>query len=116
MHNYKELRVYKQAMDFAKSIYAYTNTFPEHERYGLSSQLRRAAVSVPSNIAEGCGRGTNKSTARFISIAIGSLYEVDTQVVLAEQLGYGLCSELKVEILSIKRQLVKFRKVLTLQA
>lgn len=71
MHNFRELNIWKISKDFCKQIYAVTKLFPKSELYGLSSQLNRAVVSVPSNIAEGCGRNTNKDFARFITIAIG---------------------------------------------
>ena len=112
MHRYTELRVYGQALAFAEAIYKYTASLPSDEKYGLTSQLRRAAVSIPSNIAEGCGRNTNRDTARFVSISIGSLYEVDTQLRLADRFGYGKVKYLNSDVLSISKQLISFRSYL----
>jgi len=75
-------------MELTVSIYRMSRQFPSEELYGLTSQLRRAAVSIPSNIAEGQGRGSDKEFVRFLSIAYGSLQETETQVMLAGRLGY----------------------------
>lgn len=81
--SYTELDVWKVARELTNSIYTITKDFPQHEVFGLSSQMRRCAVSVPSNIAEGCGRSTSPETIRFLYIARGSLYELETQCYLA---------------------------------
>jgi len=83
MKSYREFLAWQKAMTFVTSIYKTTSTFPESERFGLTSQLRRAAVSIPSNFAEGFGRFQNKSFINFIRISIGSLYEVQTQLQIA---------------------------------
>lgn len=85
---YKELEVWKEARKLVKDIYKLTSTFPKSEMYGLTSQINRCAVSVPSNIAEGCSRYSDKDTNKFIDIALGSIAELDTQLILAEDLGY----------------------------
>ena len=85
MHDYKNLKFWQRAMDMAQMVFELTKDFPQEERYGLTSQLRRAAVSVPSNIAEGAGRGTNADFKRFLDIANASLNEVETQLLLAER-------------------------------
>ena len=87
--DFRELRVWQAAMALAESVYAMTSEFPADERFGLTSQLRRAAVSVPSCIAEGNARQSTKDYARFLSMASGSLAEVETQVLLAMRLGYA---------------------------
>ena len=87
MHNYKNMQIWKDAMDLAQEIYALAEHFPVKETYGIISQMTRAAVSVPSNIAEGSGR-SDKDFAHFLSIALGSLYELNTQIVLSERIGY----------------------------
>jgi four helix bundle protein len=85
---YHDLRVWQSAMELTVNIYRATRKFPSEEIYGLSSQLRRAAVSIPSNIAEGKGRVSDKELVQFLSHARGSLYEVHTQLEIAESLGY----------------------------
>jgi four helix bundle protein len=82
------LEVWQEAMRLAKSIYIATEQLPEKERFGLQSQVRRAAISVPSNIAEGAARGSKVEYARFLQIARGSLMEMDTQLWLCQELGY----------------------------
>jgi len=86
--DYRELLVWQKAMDLARSIYTITWNFPAHESYGLTSQMRRCAVSVPSNIAEGQARHKTTEFMRFIHIALGSLAELDTQVILSCDFGY----------------------------
>lgn len=83
---YRDLIAWQKAMALAKQVYHLASGMPEGERFGLTSQMRRAAVSVPSNIAEGYGRGSRTEYARFLRIARGSLMELQTQVLLAEQL------------------------------
>lgn len=86
--NYKDLLAWQKAMDLVESVYNLTKQFPTEERYGLTSQLRRAVVSVPSNIAEGQGRHSDNEFRRFLSIAHGSLREVETQLLIATRLRY----------------------------
>ena len=88
MHNFKELRIWQQAMEIALKVYEVTAKFPDRERFGLISQINRAAVSILSNIAEGAGRGTDKDFCNFLRIALGSSFELETQLILAHQLGY----------------------------
>jgi four helix bundle protein len=91
---YKDLRVWQQAMMLAEAVYEVTKRFPQDERFGLISQMRRAAVSVPSNIAEGRGRGSDAELLRFCAIAYGSLMELETQAELARRLGFLPAHEL----------------------
>ena len=86
--SYRELVVWQKAMDFAEHVYRVQRGFPAEERYGLCDQLRRAVVSVPSNIAEGRGRNSARDYAHFLTLARGSLNEVMTQLELATRLGY----------------------------
>lgn len=86
---FRDLQVWQRSMELARNVYALTNNFPRSETFGLTSQIRRAAVSVPSNIAEGRGRLTDKSFAVFLAQARGSLYELETQIELAASLGFA---------------------------
>jgi four helix bundle protein len=86
--SYRDLIVWKKGIALAKLIYGVTKDFPPSEIYGLSNQLRRAAVSIPSNIAEGQSRRSSKEFAHFLYIALGSLSEMDTQIVIAQELDY----------------------------
>ena len=86
--SYTELIVWQKSRALTKEIYDLTRPFPKDELFGLTSQMRRAAVSVPSNIAEGCGRQYTADTIRFLFIARGSLFELETQLYLATDLGY----------------------------
>ena len=95
IRDYKDLHVWQKAMELAKQIYSLTSRFPSEEKFGLVSQLRRAAVSVPSNIAEGQARNTTGEYVQFLSHAEGSAAELDTQLRLSIELGY--CASADVE-------------------
>ena len=86
MHNLKELKTWLKAIDLATDVYRLTASFPKEERYGLTSQIRRSAVSIPSNIAEGAGRNSNKEFNHFLSISKGSSYELQTQLIISKNL------------------------------
>ena len=86
--NYRDLVAWQKAMDLAEQVYQLTAEFPNEERFSLTSQIRRAVVSIPSNIAEGQGRFTQPDFRRFLSIAHGSVREVETQLLLARRLSY----------------------------
>ena len=86
--SYRDLRVWQQAMDLAMQVYRLTEAFPKHEMYGLTGQIRRAAISIPSNIAEGKGRRTDRDFSSFLFRARGSLLELETQILLARRLEY----------------------------
>lgn len=86
--SYRDLRVWQQAMELAVQVYRLTEKFPKHELYGLTGQIRRAAISIPSNIAEGKGRRTDRDFSSFLFRARGSLLELETQVQLARRLEY----------------------------
>jgi four helix bundle protein len=106
--NYTELEVWKCARGLVKLVYLLTKSFPKEEIYGLTNQIRRSVVSVPSNIAEGIGRPSNKETIHFLYIAKGSLQEVETQLYLSFDLEYILNDELK----NILEKVISFKKLL----
>jgi len=88
MHNYKELSVWEKSVSLATEVYKSTRKFPKEELYGITSQIRRCAVSISSNIAEGAGRKSKKEFSRFLCIANGSAYELETQLIIAFKLSY----------------------------
>jgi four helix bundle protein len=106
--NYKDLIVWQKGIALVKQIYEMTQTFPAEERFGLVSQMRRAAVSIPSNIAEGQARHTTREFIQFVSHAEGSVAELDTQLTIAGQLGY--CTNGKIE--SMLQLVSELRKML----
>ena len=117
MHNYNNLQIWQLAMDLVEEIYKLTASFPIEEKFSLVSQMTRAAVSIPSNIAEGAGRNSDKDFAHFISIAIGSLYELNTQIVLSERLGYinpSQSQELQKKLDNLQRKSVSFKSKLNI--
>ena len=99
--DYQDLKVWQKAIELTSEIYKLVKLLPHEERYALSDQIRRAVVSVPSNIAEGRGRGTNKEFVRYLMMSRGSLWEVSTQLVICERLQY-----LNQEQTSYARQLI----------
>jgi four helix bundle protein len=109
MRPHEKLDVWKRSIELVVKIYEATEVLPTHERYGLTSQIRRAAVSIPANIAEGAARQTSKEFAHFLSIAQGSGSELETELLIAERLGYlgsrGY-TEMRDELDSIGRMLV----------
>src|SRR5690606_25945404 len=86
MHRFEELKIWQKAMDITENCYRATENFPEEEKYGLTSQLRKSAISIPSNIAEGAGRNTNGEFMQFLGIANGSSFELLTQLYLSKRL------------------------------
>ena len=109
IRNYRDLAVWQKGMDIALHVYQATKDFPSDERFGLTSQLRRAAASVPANIAEGHARSSTKDYLRFVAIAIGSLAETATFVELAGRLNYGNLEELRTifEMTSEERRMLR---------
>ncbi len=88
MHNFRELQVWKKARILAKEVYLVSTDFPEGEKFGLTSQVRRSMISIPSNIAEGSSRNSSKDFVRFLRIALGSAFELETQLLLSIDLGF----------------------------
>jgi len=87
-HNFRELKIWQRSMHLCTSVYELTKRLPEDEKYGLISQVRRCSVSIPGNIAEGCGRNTNKQLVNFLNISMGSLSELETQLILCNRLDF----------------------------
>jgi four helix bundle protein len=113
---YRDLLVWQKAILLAKEVYRLTRDFPSSEKWGLVSQMRRAAVSVPSNIAEGQARRTTKDFIQFISIAEGSVAELDTQLILAYELGYcdqGTTAPIALIVEELRKMLNSLRRRLS---
>jgi four helix bundle protein len=110
---HKDLEVYTRSLDLVEELYKLTERFPSSEDFGLTSQLRRAAISIPSNIAEGASRGSTKEFIRFLNIASGSLSEIETQLIIAERIGYLVVSDaLQGKIKTIRKMLYRLKQSL----
>ena len=108
---HRDLKVWQESIELVKVVYDMLLDFPPNEQYGLSSQLRRAVVSIPSNIAEGCGRESNRELYHFLNVASGSLAEVETQVYIAHNLAYiEDLSAIDEKMESVQKLLAGFRK------
>src|SRR5688572_9214252 len=115
MKDFRQLKVWEKAHLLALEIYKATATFPKEELYGLMSQLRRASVSIPTNIAEGCGRNTDADFARFLQIAMGSASETEYEIILAFDLGFlskNQFESLQSQAEEVKKMLASFIKTL----
>ena len=113
MHNYKKLHIWQDGINLARKVYEIAGTFPSHEKYGIVSQMTRAAVSIPSNIAEGAGRNSNKDFANFLGIALGSLFELHTQITICKQIGYidhETVKQLEEQIFTLQQQIITNKK------
>lgn len=112
MNYFKELKVWQKAIELVTETYLVTKGFPKDELFGLVSQIRRCVVSIPSNIAEGCGRKTNKDFSNFLGIALGSCFELETQIIISKNIGY-LTNEqfiiLESEIQHIQNMIIKLQ-------
>lgn len=111
MKDYRELRIWQRSHEFVLKTYRSTIDFPKEELFGLTSQMRRAAVSIAANIAEGCGRDGDAELKRFLNIALGSACELDYQILLASDLGYYGSNEAQLlakEILELRRMIGGF--------
>ena len=109
MRPHEKLEVWKKAVDFVVTVYQETESFPNHEKFGLTSQIRRAAVSIPANIAEGAARQSDKEFAYFLSNAQGSSSELETEVLIAHRLDYlseSVYLEMRASLDSIGRMIV----------
>lgn len=107
---YQRLQVWQEAIELVTDVYRLTSHFPDSEKFALVSQMRRAAVSIPSNIAEGAGRGSDKEFRRFLLIARGSLQELETQLIISDRLGFpypdGLMQERHNRIFAMLNRLI----------
>ena len=117
MLTHKDLKVWQKSIDMVVEIYHLTSNFPKEELYGLTSQIRRASVSIPSNIAEGYGRFSDKELVRFLFISLGSASEVETQLIICNRLNYLLekdfnnLSQLNNEIIKMLAGLIKSKNI-----
>ena len=109
---HKDLDVWKKSMDLVEEIYRLTKSFPDSEKYGLTNQIRRCAVSISSNIAEGAARNTDKEFVQFCYIALGSLSELETQLLIAERLKYSQNIDILENVVEIRRMLLGLIKYL----
>ena len=109
---HKDLDVWKKSMDLVEEVYRFTQGFPDREKYGLINQARRCAVSVSSNIAEGAARNTDKEFVQFCYIALGSLAELETQLLIAERLKYYESTNILDNVIEIRRMLLGLIKYL----
>jgi four helix bundle protein len=115
VRSYRELKVWQKAMDLVPTVYALLKAFPVEERFALADQIRRAAVSIPANIAEGQARDSTKEFLRHLSIARGSLAEVETLLEVATRLGYlaaAQCEPVAAELTTLRRMLHSLSKAL----
>lgn len=88
MHNFKNLKIWQKSRELVKEVFLLTRDFPAEEKFGLTSQILRSAYSIPSNIAEGSGRNSNREFSRFLDISLGSAFELETQLILATDIHY----------------------------
>ena len=115
MHNYKKLNFWIKSTDLVENIYSLLKSFPKSEIYGLVDQIKRSSISVPSNIAEGSGRSSNKEFSRYLSISKGSLNELNTQLIISQRLGFidnTVFQELEDDINEIHKMVYKFNQSL----
>jgi four helix bundle protein len=113
MRDFRKLQIWANSIEQVVSTYAITQGFPNEEKYGLCSQLQRAAVSIPSNIAEGCSRNSDIEFKRFLEISIGSAFELETQLVIANKLNYISNEKLEKELLTINELQRKINSLIT---
>jgi four helix bundle protein len=111
MRNFKQLKIWQRGFDIAVKSFKLTSTFPKEEKYGISSQITKAGVSIPSNIAEGSSRKSEKDYSRFIEISLGSAFELETQLLISQAVNFGdqtLCKEILKDIDEEQKMLISF--------
>ena len=115
MRNFKELRIWQKGIEIAVKTFQLTDTFPKEDKYGICQQMTRSGISIPSNIAEGSSRRSEKDYARFIEISLGSIFELETQLIISEKLSKGdqiLLRNLKEDITDQQKMLTGFQQKL----
>jgi len=115
MNYFKELKVWQKAIELVTNTYLKTQNFPKEEVFGLTSQIRRCAISIPSNIAEGCGRNTDKDFNNFLGIYLGSAFEFETQLIICKNLNFINQADfnyLESEIQHIQNMIIKLKSAL----
>jgi len=118
MRNFKELKIWQKGIDIAIKTYILTETFPKEDKFAIVQQMTKASISIPSNIAEGSSRRSEKDYSRFIELSLGSSFELETQVIIAEKLNKGnqqLLQELRIEITEEQKMLTGFQQKLNRQ-
>ncbi len=110
MKTHKDLEIWQKSIDLIKDMYDMTANFPNEEMFGLTSQIRRAAISIPSNIAEGAARQSRKENIRFLYVALGSLSELETQLIIADKLNYPVKQDNFDDIEALRRKMLNFIK------
>jgi four helix bundle protein len=110
MKTHKDLDIWKEGIELVLNVYDVTKSFPESEQFGLTSQLRRCAVSIPSNIAEGAARKSKKEYLQFLYIALGSSSELETQVFICQKLHYPVTDSLSLKIETLRKKILNFIK------
>jgi four helix bundle protein len=111
-HNFRELKIWQESMNLVKQVYALTTELPANEKFGLISQIQRCAISIPSNIAEGSGRSSEKEFLHFLNISISSSYELETQLILLDELYKINTQKTLIQITSIQKMIGGFCKKL----
>ena len=106
MNTHKDLIVWQKGIELVKNIYLLTNTFPNSEQFGLVAQMRRCVISIPSNIAEGCGRNSDKELIHFLYVALGSSSELETQIIISVELNFSE-NEKATECLNLLNEIIK---------
>ncbi len=112
VHNFRKLNISRRSMDLTRDVYVLTSQLPNEEKFGLKSPVNRCAVYIPSNIAEGSGRGTNKDFRRFLDISLGSSYELETQLILAQDLFKINTDKIIQDLNEVQKMIVGFRRTL----
>lgn len=116
MHNFKELKIWQKAIELTEDVYKLLVKYPDYEKYGLTNQIRRSVVSVPSNIAEGSGRASNRDFRRFLAISLSSAFELETQLILSNKFEFISEKEFKnlsAKLQELQKMIFGFRKSLS---